>query len=327
MKKIKIFGFCLLCLATTLLIGNQFNGSSKIIKVLKTFPKDEREVLELFFFELNRSGSAYVLFGNKPMSICSFMELDDSRRDPLTSILDLSWKLRLSNLRMNRGLEVWKKYKHLFTSSKFFLLENREQDWVTMVTIHKRNFLKKVEEHIDLFKAVLGTHMTPVILLKQCLNSDNIIGNVLKNNDALLGILLGFGRHNAQLFSRRTQIEEGKEFRRIPLTNKPLTPSHGFSTLEEERQHINGVLRRFSECDTCDCNSLCFAWPGFMVDPNHPETQQLRKEYKKQCEKIIDKYKKGDFLEVTLKQFFGCINISGCFGIVCFEKFYFENKE
>ncbi|MDP1608197.1 MAG: hypothetical protein Q8L98_02650 [Chlamydiales bacterium] len=306
MKKRKIFGFFLLCLMVALAIGREFHCAPKISKTLKTLAQDERESLEWFFQDLNFSGAAYVLFGNKPMSICLFIEHKLSQKDPLGTVIDLSSRLCLPNVRINKGLEVWKKYNHLFTSSKFLLLENRKQDLITIVTIHKQNFLKKVEENIDLFKAVLGAHMTPAMLLKQCLSSDNIIENVLKNNDALLGTLLGYGRHNAELFSRRGEIEEGKEFRKIPLTNKSLTPSDGFSTVEEEYHSIKGVLRGVNQFYGCDWNPLCLPLPGFIVDPNHPETQQLKNEYKKQYKKIINFYRKKDFLEVTLKQFCGC---------------------
>jgi hypothetical protein len=274
-----------------------------ISKTLDTLSRDDRDALECFFYHLSHSGCSYVLFGNKPMSISSFLEIEPnfSQSDPVNNLRDLSSRLCLQNLKIYRGWEVWKKCKHLFPSSNFVLLENRDAEGVTIVIINKHNFLKKVKENIDIFKEVLGAHVTPNIILDSCFKSNNIFKEALKNNEALLGILLGFGRYNAQLFARRTEIERESNPRKILLTKK--TPSSAFSTIEEEYRYINETLTGFNQIGTPDLNPILMPMPGFAADHSHPETQQLKAEYRKQYKRIINKCKNGDFLETILKQF------------------------
>ena len=237
------------------------------------------------------------------MSISSFLEIEPKchQSNPVNNLRDLSNRLCVQNLKINRGWEVWKKYKSFFPSSHFVILENRDTECVTIVTINKYNFLKKVEENIDIFKDVLGAHVTPSIILDNCLKSSNIFKEVLKNNEVLLGILLGFGRHNAQLFSRKMEIEREINNQKLSLTNK--IPSCGFSTLEEEYRYINEKLTDFNEIGTPDLNPILMPIPGFAADHNHPETQQLKVEYTEQYKKIIKKCQSEKFLETILRQF------------------------
>lgn len=207
--------------------------------------------------------------------------------------------LHLSCLVESKGLGAWKKYKHLFPSSNFIVLENIEPDPTTIYLINKRVFLQKVEENIDYFKDVLGTNTTPQKVLDDCIKSDDLIKDALKGHDGLLGILLGFGRHNAQLYWRREQIGSLDGL----LTKKSLIPSPGFSTIDEERNHINSRLGSFNDREIDDFNPHLLGLPGFVADPKHPETQQLKTDYLKQYKKIVKAYKNGDYLEVTLKQF------------------------
>ncbi len=299
MKK-KAFLLVLLSLVGFLLIYQTgWPRSRSFSKTLAKISKEDREVLEAFFFELQFSGGAYVLFGDKPMSICSFALPNYSQRMPLTNIIELSACLHVQNIKINKGWDVWKKYSHLFSSSQFFIVENRCDDYVTVAIINKRNFLKIVEENIDVFRQLLGVEMTPDIVLSRCLASSDLMREVFQNHHVLLGIVLGYGRHNAQLFSRKIQIEEAKE---VSLEEKIL-PAHGFSNLEEEYQSIQALLSPLEPEDLWEWSYPILPLPGFVADFTHPETHRLRKQYQKQHKKIIKKYKNRDFLTVTLEAF------------------------
>jgi hypothetical protein len=49
-------------------------------------------------------------------------------------------------------------------------------------------------------------------------------------------------------------------------------------------------------------NPLLLHLPGFCADPSAEETAQLKANYERQYRKIIQRYRTGDFLEVTLEQ-------------------------
>ncbi len=274
--------------------------------ILRSLSEEDRESLEWLFLGLHQATCSYVLFGDKPMSICSFLNSEPcySYNDEVYDFIDFSInKLQLPNLRMAKGWELWQKHKNSFPSSNFFLLKNDDPGEITLVMINKSAFLKTVQDNIDAFKVVLGNEVNPKILLDLCVNSKNIFRDVLKYHDDLLGILLGYGKHNALLFSRRHQIAGIRKPQMLSLNQKPQVPSKGFATLEEEYHEIDSKLSFFNDDDIKDLNFLLMGLPMFVADENHPETQSLKTKYKKQYKAIINQYKSGDFLEVTLKQF------------------------
>jgi hypothetical protein len=303
MKKVQ-FLFILLGLASLLLIYQTDRDHSRhVSRALSKIPKEDKETLEAFFFELYFSGGAYVLFGNKPMSICLFTELNYSGKTPLKNIIELSTCLHLQNIKANRGWKVWKKYEYLFPSSQFAIIENKGPDYITIAIVNKRNFLKIVEDNMDIFREFLGIDITSKVLLRRCLASSDLIREVFQGHDVLLGIVLGYGRHNARLFSRKTKIEEERGSPVVSSLNTQMVPANGFLSLEEEYQYINDLLSFFEERDLWECSCPILPLPGFVADPTHPETQQLKKQYREERKKIIEKYKKGDFLEITLEAF------------------------
>lgn len=87
------------------------------------------------------------------------------------------------------------------------------------------------------------------------------------------------------------------------LIKKPLKPSEGFATIEEEYNILCQKLTSFDDYIIYDFNPLLLVLPGFAVDHADLETQQLKKDYLKQYKTIVHEYQKGDFLEVTFKQF------------------------
>lgn len=303
LKKIKVL-FVLLGLVLFLLVYQPNQDHSKSVsRALSKISKDDREALEAFFYELYFSGGAYVLFGNKPMSFCSFTKTSYSQRTPLTNITELSTCLHLQNIKANRGWKVWKKYEDLFPSSKFVIIESVERDYVTVIIINKKNFLKKVKENIDVFREFLGADITPDVLLRRYLVSSNPMQEVFQNHRVLLGIVLGYGRHNAELFSRKIEIEIARESLDDSDLNTQIVPAEGFLSLEEEYQFINSQLISYQEPDLWEWSNPILPLPGFIADLKHPETRQLKKQYREQHKEIVEKYKKRDFLQITLAAF------------------------
>ena len=143
------------------------------------------------------------------------------------------------------------------------------------------------------FKKSLSINITPQEILESCLKGNIIFEDVLNYHDGLLGILLGYGRHNAQLFFRKIQIEGIRELQKFSLTKNSLQPSEGFRTLDDEYNDLSARLSFFDEGEILDLNPLFMTLPGFMADHNSIETQQLKIKYRKQYKKIINKYKKG----------------------------------
>jgi hypothetical protein len=300
-----VFGVACLFFISNFKTPFRNSSSVDVVKVLNSLPESDRKSLEGFFRCLYRDAFPYVLFGNKPMAIFLFLKIEPYH-PPIYPIDDfLKFSVGLvdpERVKAYRGWETWKKYKHLFPSSNFVLLENQDSEYITVVMINKKSFLKKIEENIDDFREVLGAQITPEKILKNCLETNDVFKDALNGNEGLFGMLLGFGRHNSRLFLRRNQIEKIIKSQKLLSTKQPLPPSNGFSTIEEEYQHINERLTFFHNAPIIDFNPLLITLPRFAADHDHPETQQLEIEYMKQYKDITKRYKKGDFLEITLEQ-------------------------
>ncbi len=299
----------LLLLAIALFFGilfvRSFHKSVDVKKVLNTLPKEDRESLEWLFRHF--WVSSYVLFGNKPIAIHCMARVEpyDPQIFNVYTFMDSITRCHMGNLVDIKGWEAWKKYKYLFPSSNFIILENCEPDLTTIFFINKRAFLKTVEENIDYFREALGAKITPQSIFDNCLKSNDIRKGLLKNHDGLFGILLGFGRHNAHSVWRRVQIGGMNKSKEFSLMKKTLIPSPGFSTIYEEYDTFNSRVTAFDDLEADDFNPLTLRLPCFAADHGHPETQQLKIDYTKQYKNIVQKYKNGDFLEVTLRQFCG----------------------
>ena len=290
-----------LCFGTSFI--NSFHKPIDVAKVLEALPQEDRESLEWLFRDF--WDSSYVLFGSKPMSICCMEKIDpyNPQISEVSDVMSSIGRLHLSNLARVKGWEVWKKYRHLFPSSKFVFFENHNAKKPLIILINKQSFLKKIQENVDYFREMLLTDITAQKIFDDCLKSDDMFGHVLKNHDGLIGILLGYGKHNAQLFWRRNQIENANELTNLSLTKRLPAPSPGFSTLDEEYSYINAKLKPSNNLEVNDFNGLSLRLPCFVADPQDPETQQLKVNYLKDYKKIVKLYQGKDFLKTTLEWF------------------------
>lgn len=296
MKKTIIFLF--LCI-----VGFFSLRPLSISQKLASIPEKDRYVLEAFFrYILFEESFAYVLFGDKPVSLSGYFDPKEISGDNLIFIRQL---LHKKNWIVKRGFEVWQKYQHLFPSSNYRLNIERslEFDSIFHITLFsKKNVFLMFEKHSKDFKKILGSEITVEALWKECGN-DHWHRTALKNHEALFGILLGYGRENACLYHRRaivgidTYLPPGVYFRTRPR------PSPGYSSAEEEFRVLDQIAQPFCEEDYEWPNYKFMFLPHFMADQNIEETKQLKIKYRNERKQIREIYSKGDFLEITLSRF------------------------
>ncbi len=109
-----------------LVYGTDRSHSKSIARILSEISKEDKKALEAFFSNC----------------ISLFTKPNYSERTLLTNVIELSTCLNLQNIQVNRGLEVWRKYKHLFPSSTFSVIETQDKDYITVLIIQRQNFLK-----------------------------------------------------------------------------------------------------------------------------------------------------------------------------------------
>ncbi len=282
------FFFILFLVCNFYLIGNQ-----SVRDTLEVIPKNDQEVLAKFFHVLFNPGNfSYTLFGDKPMSLMDYLTTPfDSDGVPASS----------GQLRFKRGWELWKKYAHLFPLIHYILIENpvEHNKFKNIILINKKYFIEKVNGHLSLFQKVFGKDISGTLLLKKIEENPKLL-SCFDHHSLLLGILLGYGEHNACLYATRDKLSPfvyRTEFPKIPV--KIPTPSASFSSLQEEFNSYFPLLTLFGDAEY---SPLIIGSLHFVADHKHPETIALQKKYRKMRGEISAIYSKGNFLEVTLSK-------------------------
>lgn len=272
-------------------------ASNNVNDFVKKLSPQQKSLVEEFLYTLVDSPAGYVIYGEKPMSILS-MEIS-----PLGF---LSEKDR-PTLALAKGMEFWNELK-LITDNKEILLFTCEHEQTTsLICINQRVFLQKIEENLPLFRYVLGPLVTPKTLLGTFIRAKNPVQQVLKNNKALLNMLLGTGRQNAICYARMLEISDASRLDPIeefPLTAKHLRKSNsqiasfGFSSMDEEAKLLNNRMEPSEKITSfCYCDI-----PHFHCDKSLSETKALFKNYEQARNRMIAVLGSKQFLEDSLRK-------------------------
>ncbi|MGL5263228.1 MAG: hypothetical protein ACRDAI_01410 [Candidatus Rhabdochlamydia sp.] len=237
----------------------------------------------------------YTLFGNKPVSLTGYslkpylnhpIFFEEGSAFPFIEAWSILEKKVLCHLKGN--YVILKQIDHA-----------RNHHVLQIIIINKSRFLETISEHLDLFCELIGKKITPKELLDEVILNQRSLWDIL-NNDALYGILLGYGKENSLAFQRRLDLgrvftsDSRKPHPPIPFYPKP---SKEFQSAEEEflyfeKQHDFFDIRESRLSPLCPLT--------FMTMKNDEKTKELTKEYKETFKQIIAIYAKGDFLSITL---------------------------
>jgi hypothetical protein len=282
--------------------------------------------LELFFANLvNENNFAYTLFGNKPCSIETYVDFFEN---PLSSNL-------FESINLENGWECWQNYRHLFPSENFILSQFHRnhglEKFNTLILINKKATLEVIQKNLQTFQELLEISLSANEILNRISskNNEEFLAQIMDKSQ-LFGILLGYGSKNSWGFERKIDLslnignqkylsseEDSKDLEKISLilvrafskgSLKPEklshVPSGGFSTLTEELNSLTTPKKTFQLSGAEHLFEKHLS-PVFSAFDDDPETQQLHEEYMKTRNVIIEKYKKGPFLKVTLSQWMG----------------------
>lgn len=231
---------------------------------------EEQDELKLLFrnlFAENELG--YTLFGDKPMSFCF----------PPTALITISTQENVFKVYAKgahplfNALKAWDKIKELTENENYIFITHEKNGFPESVfLINKSRFCCVVNENIDVFRKVYGSKVTAESFLKDLQDKKIGLKEFLQQH-LLIGILLGYGRHNAELFQRREVLLMGKNQIPFSIIQKPAKP---FSTTDEELEFLDNLLQPI-----CTKNSLLLLVKpvNFVADPRFPETRLLQTRY------------------------------------------------
>jgi hypothetical protein len=294
----------ILCISLFILAG----GSSIILfwlfsekkpsSVLEQLSQQEREDLKNFCLHLIKETEfGYTLFGTKPVTSLS---------------PDCPSKMMLNG---NRALyykipAIIKKIIPKINIKKYTILFSDENGFISIYFINNAVFLKTFNENKSLFERFGCKETDPNVLLERLSKNEDFEEIVCNNHIALLGICLGYGTQNSLNAERKREIREYLFKQNMPPWNKStivlsddirkflrldqdhldqwfpikpclppkmMSPSVGFSSLEEEIKHLQVVLQDSTNqiLDEISCVKI----PLFWCDKSSYETMALLENY------------------------------------------------
>lgn len=272
---------------------------SNLISTLQTIPKhDLYEIKKLFQILFKEGEFAYTLYSDKPMSMSDHLlnEVEQFNFIDLLSLKENCLNIFSHNNEPHRHFlerwKTWKKYCELFPFKNFCLIEGKIFNQHRVFFINLQSFHEVVNKHITFFKKAMNMDIDSEKLFTELIHNEKDILDLLCNRTDLLGILLGYGRHNARLYHIREELEELIYFQQLLL----------IETTEERKklEKIQSRLKSFHDHDSfiiASTNRVMFA-----ADPNHLETRYLREKYDRINRKIDAIYETDDWFEQTLIQ-------------------------
>ena len=267
LKKVGHF-FCFLCL---LFCAYPIESKNILSELPYTLTSEEHSSLKLLFHELFAENElGYTLFGDKPMSFCF----------PSTSVISFSTKdsifkiYKRGTLPIFNALAAWDTVKKLTNSENYIFITQEKNGFPESIfLINKARFLQVLNENTDVLKKAYGCNATAESFLNDLITK-KIKPDDLLQQHLLLGILLGYGRHNAELFQQREDLLTGNK--QIPFTISSQS-SKKFSRSQKELESLDEKLRPIYTRNS----QLAVVKPiNFVADQRSPETRLLVSNYK-----------------------------------------------
>jgi hypothetical protein len=257
---------------TNFCCGNQEN----VEWVFKKIPADDQEILERFFSHMIATESfGYVLFGYKPMIL---FEISSS------GMCYENLKRKYNENLFKRDCSIWKKYESLFVLKNYIFRISDLGSSYQILFIHKKSFLNAIYSNIALFNSKLHISTNPEYILNEFETKEFSSINILNHED-LLGIVLGFGRYNSQLFERREELYQNGKYK----------PPYNFDKINE----IYQVNLTFFEPQIEELTYIKL--PYFVENKNFKESIQIQKNYLKAQRDVIHFCSQGQVLKPILK--------------------------
>lgn len=255
----------------------RFADKNGKIQSLTISVKDKNRLYNFMRILFAEDSFAYVILGSKPMSWSEYLNPSPIR----------SWNLWYNsfskyNRDMRLGWKTWLKYRYLFPSAPIWSEVNSDSpNYVSILIVNNKRFKEVVAEYRKDFEMVLHRKMIDGATLLQEAKYKPLISTILKNHQALIGILLGYGRENSWQFFKSCENRQKPGW----VWNDGSYPKS--VDMPANAKPVETLLSLYS----------C---PSFAGDPFSKESLELKREYLFTREKILNYYKGRDFLEATL---------------------------
>lgn len=247
--------------------------------VIKLSVRDKEKLFVFFRYLFVDDCFAYPILGSKPLAWACY-----KKSTPLFELKFGHPIWRCYHRQVKEGWKIWSKFKIEFPDIEFILEDFSDNNgWASIMLINKEQFNFVVNQNKKDFENVLQRQIKDGYqLLKESKNS-SLMDDTLKSHQALMGIVLGYGRNNAWLFH-----QEAAKKQPIPCV------------WGETADMREGEIRvRFASSEIEEALAT-ESIPSFGGIPDSEESIALKQNYLKTQQKVVEYYKGKDFLEATL---------------------------
>lgn len=105
-------------------------------------------------------------------------------------------------VKLRMGCKAWQNCTFKNGNNSYLLKIREHEDNYEIISLNKKRVLEVIQENLSLFQYVLGPKVTPESVFSTLANSEDSFYDILQHDNALVGILLGFGTTNSILGSR-----------------------------------------------------------------------------------------------------------------------------
>jgi hypothetical protein len=233
---------------------------------LKQISLHERHCMKVFFESMiaEDQGAHVLFFSQKPVCLTG----------PALKHCDHRFQDRLAL----KGWRAFKRHEHLFPHPNFIFSEElvesgRDFKVLNIYVMNRSSLVRCLREHQALFQSDLGENFRAEEFIAR-LDAGDALPALLNHNEALLGVLLGYGKESAKAFQKFTPKDA-----RQPLVGDGYCR---IAVAKPKRAKIQPIV--------------------FMGNPHSSEVQALSDLYKKELEEFIQNYPQRDLLEVVLQK-------------------------
>lgn len=272
-------------------------------KFVLTLSEEERFLLDYFFRRLIQEDSiGYVLLGAKPMGSYGYLQPKIQHHpylftpaDQLDHFFD---SLGEHNALIERGWQVWTKYASRFSGENIVfdsIVENYELNFKKIIVMNKQLMQSVVTAHFQKFAAFAPVKDSRAFCHSLFLNRS--LKKKICSRPDLLGICLGYGARNANLFHKILMLYKDLGYFGFTLSKPSIQRTQ---QLEDE---LDALESRFKICSVKHVSKkhLFSFGISFRGDPTDAETQQLQKKYSHFYRVLPKQYHRVNFLEKTLE--------------------------
>ena len=162
---------------------------------IATLTEEEKTLLTGFFDEFLFSSCAYPLIKSKPMGLFSFY-----KEDPKLAF----WKQYQDSLSIED-------YNFIYYPPKF------SKDFTFAIIVCIDLCKQCIESHLDIFNTALSANFSSEEIYNIVVDSQHERFYDIHYNDLLLGILLGYGKNNANLYAQKQRDKLSSFTKEIPI--------------------------------------------------------------------------------------------------------------